>query len=389
MYSPNFNDPRVQARIYHALGFAIGTMSYTKPHQWSTRYIDKYFGIQSNNLSGYLREVLLITHNNHWSIDQHKCKEYLLNPLGVDYLRAVLQKETTQTYSEYITANSQRVKKNNNSNLYPIVLQVRDAAFDRQAVMNWAKREFGSELQTLKFTYKDQSDRLWHPIQNIKSEYRDELFAEQGLPYHYDIVACAPTLILQHAQAQGMDEYPFALSKYLKDRDVIRKELAQLADVPVEIIKVLINAMFCGARLGNNRDFALSELLKHDQARILVLQQNEFIQQLKADIKMCWNAIAPTMSRVSVVSAKTNKERLKPITSKQKWIRYFNLERCVLDAVSSYLKQTDNKCFLIHDGWVTQNKINKAELIKYVSETTGYKIKIDKQISKIAKESKL
>lgn len=386
MYNPNFNDPRVHARVYQALGFAVGTMSTTKPHAWSTRYIDKYFGSQSNEISAYLREVLLITHNNHWSIENHKCKEYLLNSVGVDYLRARLQKETTDSFQEYTIAHSERAEKNNLSTLYPIVVDLRNAAFDRQAVMNWARREFGPELQSLKFTYKDQSSRLWHPIQNLKTEYKEELFREQGLNFQYDIECCAPTLILQNAQLHGMDEYLITLNEYLRDRTRIRNELAQAADVPVKIIKVMINALFCGARLGNNRDFALSELLGHDTARITLLQQSEVVVNLKSDIKKCWDAIAPGMTRVSVTNAETNKTRLKPITSKQKWVRYFDLERTALDAVRTYLTQTNNNHFLEHDGWATQNEVNLTELQEHVLKTTGYKIKIEVKALRAEKE---
>jgi hypothetical protein len=59
-YQPNFNDPRVLSRIKTALGFACAVMSETKSHPWSSRYIDKFFGSQRNDLSKYLRKTLLI-----------------------------------------------------------------------------------------------------------------------------------------------------------------------------------------------------------------------------------------------------------------------------------------------------------------------------------------
>ena len=97
-YQPNFTDPRVQRRIKRAIGFASGVISATRPQQWSTRYIDRWFGSQRNDLSRYLREQLLIVTDNHWNKDSGKCKEYLLNPAGVNFLLAQLNSSNTQLY---------------------------------------------------------------------------------------------------------------------------------------------------------------------------------------------------------------------------------------------------------------------------------------------------
>ena len=90
-YTPNFSDKRTRARCLRALGFACGVMSTTKPHEWSTRYIDKYFGISSNDLSKYLRTTLLIcTDQRYWfnvDTEKSKCKEYILNESGVRELK--------------------------------------------------------------------------------------------------------------------------------------------------------------------------------------------------------------------------------------------------------------------------------------------------------------
>jgi hypothetical protein len=45
------------------------------------------------------------------------------------------------------------------------------------------------------------------------------------------------------------------------------------------------------------------------------------------------------------------KTRRKPMSSKQKWNIYFDLERTVLSCVREYLTDTNNKHFLEHDGW--------------------------------------
>ena len=170
-----------------------------------------------------------------------------------------------------------------------------------------------------------------------------------------------------------MDIFLVALNQYISNRIQIRNDLAHELEVDPKIIKVLINALFCGARIGNNPDFAISQLLNHDQARIEYLKQNEFIQQLRSDIKICWNYIAPSMYRTRVID-KNSRERLLPISSKQKWARYFDLERTILNSVVDYMKKNNYRYFLEHDGWSSSREIILNELELWVFNSTGYRV---------------
>jgi hypothetical protein len=149
-------------------------------------------------------------------------------------------------------------------------------------------------------------------------------------------------------------------------------ELGNEAELEPKKVKVLINALFCGARLGNNKSFALSELLEHDTAKIVYLQQNEFISELRKEIKTIWEYITPTMSRSRNIKTK----RLKPISSRDKWNIYFRLESEVMNSIKKFIKQNNLKCFLEHDGWVCDNEINTNELLKAIEIQTGFQIKL-------------
>jgi alpha-galactosidase len=70
-------------------------------------------------------------------------------------------------------------------------------------------------------------------------------------------------------------------------------------------------------------------------------------------------------------------ERLLPITSKQKWNLYFELERRVIDSVRTYLDQRSIKYFLIHDGWTCDREIDKEELRDFVRENTGFDLSFE------------
>jgi hypothetical protein len=362
-YEPNFNDPRVLNRIRHAYGFARAVIN-GKPHRWSTRFIDKFFGHQGNDLSKWLRNQLLICTSHKYSDSSGLTKEYKLNEAGADYIRDVLQ--------------GRRDLVDNSTTIDIEFAHIENRQFDKEVVARFIQKEWGDELTNKTFTYADKSSRLFHPLQNVRKLERQRAFADYDLCYQYDIECAAPTLLHQHAQRQEdpMDLYLFALRKYLRNRQEIRKNLAKDLDIDEKTAKVIINALFCGARVGLGNDFAISQLLDNDPARVIALKEHEYIYELREDIKTCWTYIYPSMTRRSIKDKK-NRERLLPVSSKEKWMRYFDLERTCLNAVRTYLDKTNNKYFLEHDGWTCQQLIDINALTEFVFNTTGYQLKFE------------
>lgn len=352
-YNPNMADPRVRNRIQKAFGFARGVLSTDKPHGWSTRYLDRYFGQQQHALSQWLRKHLLICRNPRYSKDAGITKQWCLNAAGADHIRHLLN-------SDIGTAAAAQQQ------------------FDQECVDHWIQKEFGDQVATNQYEYTEKSFRLWHPIQNIRSQYKKPLLAQYGLEYHYDIQCCAPTLIHQHAQRQlePMDLYLSALRHYLVDRQQVRQELAQAMAIDINTAKVIINALFCGARVGHNPTFDISQLLNHDPARIEYLKQDPYITELRTDIRICWNHIQTSMIRRSIID-KNNRKRMLAITPRDKWMRYFDLERTVLNSVVDYMKVHNIQYFLEHDGWACDRPIDTQQLELHVRESTGYQVVFD------------
>jgi len=367
-YTPNFNDPRVARRIKRAIGFACACFSETKERSWSTRYIDRYFGISSNPLSKYLRDTLLICTDQHYSSLSHVSKKYKLNPQGVSSLQT--------------------------GSMSTCVLQVN--------AVDWAKEEFNEELSTKVFKYKNKSNRNWHPLQRVRREVKRKVFSDSNLKYQYDIQCCAPRLLLQHSQQipevldsikqvgpqnnkralwlQGpMDLWLPNIQAYLKDRTQVRNELAQRAEITPELAKEIINALFAGARLGLHEDSDIYQLLQGDIARIHYLKQDPFISGLRDEIKIMWDYIKPTLQK-RTYTTKTGQQRTCAITGKQKWNLYFALEMRVLSAITDYLTETNNKFFTEHDGWVCENEVDQISLRNFVRTKTGFDIELDLEI---------
>jgi hypothetical protein len=302
-----------------------------------------------------------------------KCKSYKINPDGLSFLRDILLGKT-----DIVQLDSEDDDNNSLSIIYPSVSQV-GIMLDRKLINNWCVHEYGEELRSMNFNYKDKSNRLWHPIQNIKKENKKLILAEMGLGNHYDIEACAPNLIKQYAEHTGMDEPLTALNEYLNDKSNVRTRISEQLEVPTQITKVIINALFCGARIGNNPDFAISQLLNHDSARITWLKEDPYIMQLRADIKTCWDYIEPHLPK-SYITTSNGIKRKAPLTSKRKWNLYFEQERKVLNQVKTYLQLTNNRCFLEHDGFVTEHSIDLNDLQDFINQTTDYNLNFKHEI---------
>lgn len=377
-YTPDFADPRVKRRIKKAVGFATACISSEQAHSWSTRYIDKHFGVSSNPLSKYLRDRLLTCTDHHYSVLTKTSKKYKLNLQGVNFLESKLVSAATHTVS------------------YPCVLQVQSSA------VAWAREQFKSELSTKIFRYDNKSNRNWHPLQRVRRAVKREVFRDSDLKYQYDIQCCAQTLLLQYSQQipelldpvklvgpqnnkralwlQGpMDLWLPNIQAYLADRTTLRTELSLRAEITPELSKEIINALFAGAGISLNENTDIYQLLQGDIARIHYLKQDPVISGLRDEIKTMWEYISPVLQKRTYIT-KTGQVRTSPKTSKQKWNLYFELEMTVLSAVIDYLTETNNKFFTEHDGWVCEFEVDQTELIDFVRNKTGFDIKLDLEI---------
>ena len=375
-YTPNFSDARVLKRIRTAYAFARACLSETKPKQWAKSHLDKVFGSQNHDLSKWLRVQLLLVHDNYyaWGEDATEgpvCKSYLLNVKGAACVKSILLGEEKTTMPPLNSYHS--VALLSQEEIIP------QDTFDYKVVREWVKRDFGDQINSGNFEYDDKSNRLWNPIQNVRSKYRAPILAEAGYHFNYDLECAAPTLILQHAQSLGMDEYLFALTDFIKDRTKYRQHVADVAGISLKQAKMLINALFCGARLGANRDFALFRALNQDYRAIRALQADPWLTQLRADIKTCWDAIEPSMTRIEVKSAKTGKMRKLPLRSGAKWARYFQLERSVMDVARKHLRETHNMNFLEHDGFRCKKQVEVVLLEQLIKQQTGFTVKFEEE----------
>jgi|TARA_R110001592_G_scaffold187536_1_gene432287 hypothetical protein len=352
MYSPNFNDPRVQRRVKKAIGFTNALLA-DKPKQLYTRFIDKHFGCQRNELSTYLRKHLLICVDNHFDMKNGLCKMYIRNKRGILFLNERIDTNTI-AYSTTSVVDLQ------------------------QLGLNWATEQYGLEVDSGVFNYEERSHRLCSPIQSIRTQLREEMFANSGYHYNYDISTAAPTILYQYSfqtpSATG-EVLPY-IEDYLNNKTQRRKELALASSLDEVTVKKIFNGLFNGAKLSIHSSTQLFRLIGFDIGKMRYLQQDAYLIALKADIKTMWDTIKLDEPKRYFKDKfkKDGTPRLIPFNSKNKWNIYFKLERKVLNEMRSYLNIIGGRYFLEHDGFRTTHKIDTVDLSRWINAGTGFNL---------------
>jgi len=169
----------------------------------------------------------------------------------------------------------------------------------------------------------------------------------------------------------------------LKNKAALRKQIAADVGTSIRNIKIIINSLFCGAKLAKSTHTTIFGLIRHDAAVMDRLQKHEFIVGLRADIKKCWTAIQkPSVKSgwAEIDTGKCKSGKRKPLSPKAKWARYFQLERQVLDVVRGHLTQANIPHLLEHDGWVTKQELDLPALVELIKEKTGFSLTIEMEI---------
>jgi hypothetical protein len=387
-YTPNFNDPRVIKRLKTAYGFTAGAVPLTEPKTWSQSHINKHFGQQQHKLSAWLRDILLICKDSSYNVDKHISKKYIRNGIGCYYIQQVLNNTTTLDYTSWLNVNDYNLIDVKQDEF--IKINSYHTAIDKCIVEHFIEQEYGEELRSGNFNYTDQSHRRWHGIQSIRKEHKEPLLASYGYNHHYDISTCAPTIILNLALAKNIDTNKIqTIIEYIDNKTFIRSELAKHLNLPLKSVKILLNALFCGARIGVGSRFQLSKLFNNNRATAKRVRSNKWISNLRNEIAECWKLIEQDLTtRYKPVIDKDGnpvidystgeiKMRKLPLDCRTKWDVYFTNERKILNSVIAYMNETNNTCFTEHDGWCSFNKIDLVELTAKIKSDTNLEIVID------------
>jgi hypothetical protein len=224
--------------------------------------------------------------------------------------------------------------------------------------------------------------RRYHPIQNLPKTLRADLF--KGW-YDYDIEAAAPTLIYQEVcrvrlliEPRRVDQpYP-AIRRLVEDRATVRQHLIDVSGLDLKTAKGVLVALFFGARLVPHHKQAVYRLVGHDKAVIERLRADPYVGAFCREVRQMWAILLNHENATNGLKAmRTAVVIPKPSTkAKQRMGYYLRLERQVMGAIESSLRGQGMVPVLIHDGFMTKQRINKAAVEAEVMRTTGFKIRL-------------
>jgi hypothetical protein len=356
-YAPNWTNPQVRRRAQTVLSYVDLFMSPSRATELSAADLTEAFGNQSNPLSAFLRDMLLVEASGSYKIG-HYAKLWKLDRFGRDKLTRQLD------------------IANNGNGALGGELEAQRSSF--------VMEKYGDELATLTFEYHDTSHRLFHGLQNIKREHKSAFWMEHGLPWNYDIAACAPTILFQLAERylkghQASDQLVNllfgTLQEYLQDRSTFRQHVADITGMSLNNAKRLINSLFNGARLARSAQCSAYQLMDFDYDAMTRLQHDPQVQRLRDDIGRMWRRIEDAKRFAPPLSNGVDKWKLR--NSKDKWGVYFENERAVLDVIRDYLHGTGNRVFTEHDGFRTERQIDVGELQAKIESESDLKLKIE------------
>jgi hypothetical protein len=353
-YHPDFRKSAVRRRAQTALIFVLAFVSPTRPKPLAQVLLAKHLGQAQTPVFRWLKKQLLIVHSNQWNMSTGQCKTYVSNLTGIAYIKGLLKIDPT------------------------------DPQLESQYVIDQLKHDWAPALARNEIVYNDSSNRLWHPLQSVKKQYKYPFFAQQGLQFHYDIETAAPRLLVQRARETDPDCKWFdTIDQYINNKQHTRTRIAQECQVDDHTVKVIINALLCGAKLTRRSDSSIYHLINNDPARMIWLQQDPWIQNFRQDITRMWASIFKNESRTytTIRSGRlAGVQRARPWTTRQKWAIYFQEERAVLNAVESYMKRRNIRCFLEHDGWYADQWIDRDQLRAHIEKRTRRRVQIGEQL---------
>jgi hypothetical protein len=330
--------------------------------------IKEVFGHKSNPLTQWLRAKLLIRIGTYATTDHRFDRvghpyEYKLNKAGFEELSLLVPDDNRQIYQEPVESKFAK-----NFKLGPEI-------------------KHKEALDTLTFVYKDKSNRLFHPLQNIKRHLKQEFWAPY-LPYDYDIEASAPTLLLQYARKCGLSrQVTPGIDDYLKNKNKFREHTMKLTGLSMPDAKKLVNSLFNGARLVPHHKCAAYVMLGMDQGLLKAFKEDPQVVRLRNAITRMWLMIKSNEeinykknllkgdNKWEVIHGTAQIKKAK-FTSSKKWELYFRIEREVLNVMVTHMTKQGIKFFCEHDGFRTNTMINKEQIVEAVLKETGYQIQL-------------
>lgn len=245
-------------------------------------------------------------------------------------------------------------------------------AYVDTSALSRLKKVHAQELKQKQFKMHESSDRLWHPLQNLKRSEK-KAFWKDYLPYNFDISACAPNILMQLAIRSGMPKcLADSVFIYVDTKDAFRERIARISGLSIQDSKRVINSLFNGARLAKNSKCAIYQLLDFDDEKMHALATDPEIIALRKGIKNCWSYIERKINLNQETHISLRKSKLK-------WSLYFKYERKVLNCVTRELDNQRVQYFTEHDGFRCSEIPDIDRIQEAIFKETNFRLSIKEE----------
>ena len=246
--------------------------------------------------------------------------------------------------------------------------------------------------------YEGQTGRVYSygqtSIQTMKKEIRNLVLGGVGY-WDYDVKNCHYTIMLELGKYYGLGSFN-SFESYIQNKNKIRNALSKELNVDVSVVKECIIAILYGCKKSVGDKNKLTQLLGIQGHTKLL--QNDWIKELFAD-------------RERITEGIIQKTLQEP--KKHKWLRLCGIKKKYFENIRNkrlnYLDENGKKqtnriilahilqgieskildiCMgvelgrvvvLIHDGFITNGKIDELRYSKAVEDTLGISIEFDKK----------
>lgn len=260
-------------------------------------------------------------------------------------------------------------------------------------------KAFAEKLQNgfpIEYTVANTS-RLHHPLQNIKKTYRKQLFTNW---HSYDFRACAPTVLAQeYYKLVPYSKLP-AIDLFIENRIAIRDEIALQTGVSAQNVKRAFTGLFFGQTVPSQKQALWDikstkpmELFKFSLINTfgpLITQKLLANELFISIVSECQSKVFRELSISLRQKAELDDNHCYTLTNLSGGIKtmtkwnskkavahwYFGIERMLIDVVSNELDKLNASYLLIHDGFITNTKIDKNEIEQRIKEQTGYEVEL-------------
>ncbi|TWB18840.1 hypothetical protein FBZ89_109227 [Nitrospirillum amazonense] len=341
---PNFQDARVAKRANLVLDWCDQFVGSKREMRVSSEELRRVFSNKDRGLGSWLYSTLLIQVGT-YQVGSHPYS-YSLKIEGYQKLCGLLGREVRSETD--------------------VVRQRFQPVLDGRAV-----------------EYHDNGLRRFHPVQNIRRDVRKQVF--DGW-WDYDVESCAPTLVYQYAVSHYRWVYgvqsaaePFpSILRLINDKAHIRQHVSSLTGLDVSRSKQILQMLFFRANPGMHASNALYSTLGNDPYIFQKLVNDDYVQALRLDAKAMWRyAIArDTHERASLrMSGIKSSTPVSGIRARRMNI-YLSLERRVMDAIFRQLSADGVTHVIMHDGFMSRDKVDVGKLTRLVKDEMGYEIRL-------------